>query len=576
MAVRYPITLNVSEPNNNIGLLKIRQADEETQTLVVQILEDAVPKSYAGLQVFFCARIGQTAGLGIIEQKLSEAEMEDPKNGILEYTFRAEDWQILGRQNGYFSFRKMTDDHTYVQQFSTRDFTYEVTKNVYSDGVKEVKKDGSTYIWTIEDLIRLFNEYIASGKSDWEEFVDQNKEIIESVDPGGQVLLELIEARGNYQSVKARFENVEGDLTNVDISEARSINGYLNDQISEVGGIIPDFYKDRLIEMSQSLKAGSFKILHITDNHNQMSSYAPNSLAHYMYAAMMTHLGEIDVFISNGDNINGYYDREQLLIETKQVTSTVFGRVNFKTDVFFNFGNHDNGAGQNGKNKPEQCISLDEIKNFYQTSSLIYGEIRDNDSLYCYKDYSDYKIRVIVLNSFDLPETTNSDGTFKYNFVNQSAFGGQQLKWLAEKALILPDSEWHVIIFSHACISGGLDEIEQFNNDELVQILSAYKEGSNLLITAPSNEFPVSLKADYTHQGPGTIIAFVSGHHHYDNSMLYQGFWNIESQASLCVGTGRESGTYTEDSWDVIEIDKENRKISMKRFGYGNDRTFDY
>lgn len=195
MAVRYPITLNVSEPNNNIGLLKIRQADEETQTLVVQILEDAVPKSYEGLQVFFCARIGQTAGLGIIEQKLHESEMTDPKNGKLEYTFRAEDWQVLGRQNGYFSFRKMEDDHTYIQQFSTRDFTFEVTKSVYSDGIKEVTKDGSTYVWTFEDLLRLFKEFIASGKSDWEEFVEQNKEIIESVDPGGKLLKEVIEAR---------------------------------------------------------------------------------------------------------------------------------------------------------------------------------------------------------------------------------------------------------------------------------------------------------------------------------------------------------------------------------------------
>lgn len=195
MAIRYPITLSTTEPNNNIGLLKIRQADEETQMLVVQVLEDPAPKSYEGLQVFFCARIGQTAGLGIIEQKLNQDEMLDPKNGKLEYTFRAEDWQILGRQTGYFSFRKMKDDYTYVQQFSTRDFTYEVTKSIYSDGVKEVKKDGSTYVWTIEDLKRLYEEYIASGKSDWEEFVEQNKEIIESVDPGGQVLSELIRSR---------------------------------------------------------------------------------------------------------------------------------------------------------------------------------------------------------------------------------------------------------------------------------------------------------------------------------------------------------------------------------------------
>ena len=206
MAVKYPITLSVSEPNNNIGLLKIRQADEETQTLVVQILEDAVPKSYEGLQVFFCARIGQTAGLGVIEQKLNMEEMTNPKVGQLEYTFRAEDWQVLGRQTGYFSFRKMTDDHTYVQQFSTRDFTYEVTKSIYSDGIKEVKKDGSTYVWTIEDLKRLYEEYIASGKSDWEEFVEQNKEILESVDPGGKILTELIAARSTFSSLGERLD----------------------------------------------------------------------------------------------------------------------------------------------------------------------------------------------------------------------------------------------------------------------------------------------------------------------------------------------------------------------------------
>lgn len=198
MAITYPITLSTTEPNNNIGLLKIRQADEETQTLVVEVLKHGTPVSYEGLQVFFCAKLGQTDGLGIIEQKLNPEEMTDPKNGKLEYTLRAEDWQVLGRQNAYFSFRKMTDDHTFVQQFSTRDFTYEVTKSIYSDGIKEVKKDGSTYVWTIEDLIRLFNEYIASGKTDWEEFVNQNKEIIESVDPGG-ILLSRIGIFQNFR-----------------------------------------------------------------------------------------------------------------------------------------------------------------------------------------------------------------------------------------------------------------------------------------------------------------------------------------------------------------------------------------
>ncbi|MGF2044417.1 BppU family phage baseplate upper protein [Enterococcus gallinarum] len=188
MTVRYPITLNVSEPNNNIGLLKIRQADEETQTLVVQILEDATPKSYEGLQVFFCAKIGQTDGLGIIEQKLHDSEMTDPKNGQLEYTFRPEDWQILGHQTGYFSFRKMVDDHTYKQQFSTRDFTYEVTQNIYSDGIREVTKDGSTYVWTFEDLLRLLKEFMDSGQTDFEAWYEEIKDQL-SEDAAGNLML---------------------------------------------------------------------------------------------------------------------------------------------------------------------------------------------------------------------------------------------------------------------------------------------------------------------------------------------------------------------------------------------------
>lgn len=215
MAIRYPITLSTTEPNNDTGILKIRQADEKTQTLVVQITENGEPKSYEGLQVFFCAKLGQSLGLGIVEQKLNIEEMTAPKSGKFEYTFRQEDWQKIGRQTGYFSFRRMKDDHEYTEQFTTRDFYFTVSRSVFSDGVTEVKKDGSTYVWTIEDLIRLFNDYIASGKTDWQEFVDQNREILESVDPGGIILKELIDSRKPkggivYSNLSSRLDNQIG------------------------------------------------------------------------------------------------------------------------------------------------------------------------------------------------------------------------------------------------------------------------------------------------------------------------------------------------------------------------------
>ena len=211
MAIRHSITLSTSEPNNEVGNLKIRQGDEQTQTLVANITENGVPKPFVGLQPFFCAKLGQTAGLGIIEQKVTGTM--NPANGTLEYVMQPEDWQQLGRQTAYFSFRKMVNDHEWTEQFSTRDFNYNVIKSAFSEGLREVKKDGSTYVWTIEDMLRLFDEYIASGKTDWEEFVEQNREVLESVDPGGKILGEIILARGGATTLGERLDSEKAEVS---------------------------------------------------------------------------------------------------------------------------------------------------------------------------------------------------------------------------------------------------------------------------------------------------------------------------------------------------------------------------
>lgn len=255
MAIRHSITLSTSEPNNEVGNLKIRQGDEQTQTLVANITENGVPKPFVGLQPFFCAKLGQTAGLGIIEQKVTGTM--NPANGTLEYVMQPEDWQQLGRQTAYFSFRKMVNDHEWTEQFSTRDFNYNVTKSVFSEGLREAKKDGSTYVWTIEDMLRLFKEYMATGKIDWEnykndertiwetyrlaekinwddyklreknewknykddektiweKFVEDNREFLENADPGGKIILELLGGRGGFDSLGERLDSEKAEVS---------------------------------------------------------------------------------------------------------------------------------------------------------------------------------------------------------------------------------------------------------------------------------------------------------------------------------------------------------------------------
>lgn len=434
------------------------------------------------------------------------------------------------------------------------------------------KKYGIDVREAIARFIEWISVQVTGMKVEHESIVESQKNFVnryEAQIAGNTDLNEIIDARGNF--------NLLGERMNaIDFTNNRKIEAYVKDNSTEVGGIFPDYAESALKGLAGDLRSSTVNIGFITDNHHQLTSYAPNSLRHYSYIAKLSRLGKLDAIVAGGDNINGYYDRNQILIEMRQVTSTLFNRAAAQTDVFFAMGNHDTGIGQNGKNKPGTALSVAEVKNFYQTSSLIYDEVRQGDSLYCYKDYAKQKLRMIILDSFDLPETLNNDGTYKYNFLEQSGFSGKQLKWLAEEALILPDNSWHVIIFTHACISGGLDTIMQYNTAELLKILNSFQKGEMLTLSASNNELPVSLSVDYSSQGPGVIVGVVSGHHHNDNIIDFAGFKNIETAASLCHGIGRTKDTSSEDAWDVFMIDTTRRSVSIRRFGYGSNRQFTY
>ena len=39
------------------------------------------------------------------------------------------------------------------------------------------------------------------GKSDWEQWLEDNREILENIDPGGTIINILNEAKGDYESL---------------------------------------------------------------------------------------------------------------------------------------------------------------------------------------------------------------------------------------------------------------------------------------------------------------------------------------------------------------------------------------
>ena len=163
------------------------------------------------------------------------------------------------------------------------------------------------------------------------------------------------------------------------------------------------------------------------------------------------------------------------------------------------------------------------------------------NTLAAYLDLPTSKVRMIALNSIDIPYSAESDGKCPYlgdpynqYLGGQHTFGYQQaqLDWLANTALKLPDSGWQVMIFQHHPMlnsfskrANAASDYQRFNYDVLEGILDAFQHGTTYTHTsttgkapngATSSLFACTLSADFTAQGAGQIIAIWNGHIHRD------------------------------------------------------------
>ncbi|AJO22892.1 metallophosphoesterase [Weizmannia coagulans] len=445
-----------------------------------------------------------------------------------------------------------------------------VSEKAFNKVVDAAKIDWLPPVNTFDDLAITYPDAVEgktamcrdSGKvyrkmadGEWQEIQDIDPSVINEVD--SRLTAQLAETAD-----KINVSKVDNLLNFIDAESDMEIE-------------VPSYYKTKINEIVKSIDKSELNIGFITDNHNQYSGYAPKSLKHYEYIALLSRLTHLDAVVSGGDNANGWYSKSQILSELKSAASALFNRVKADTDVYFLHGNHDNGAFQNGKNKLEDIITNEELKVIYQTRNTVFGEVRNGDSIYCYKDYADKKIRVIMLNSFDFPNDINSDGTLTYDNLHYGCYQNEQLNWLANVALQIP-LDYHALIFTHAPLPGAFDNSTQYNSDVLLNILKAFKNGQDYTIDDKSRLFPVSINTSFSE--PGTLIAIINGHLHRDDSTIYNGILCISVDASLCYSgaTGRVVNTETEDCWDVLSINPNLRTIRAKRFGFGSDRNWTY
>ncbi|HCR9930483.1 TPA: phage baseplate upper protein [Klebsiella pneumoniae] len=206
--VKWQATLSTTEPYNYIGIQNVRQGNRNTEVLEAILVENALPLDLTGCEVFFES---------VIDNKYPiqrSAKIVNAKKGIIQYTFDEYSMQSLHRQEAYFSIHK--GDNLIG---ATQNFSYFVV-----NAASKTEGEMGSYWQSIEDLIADMNAFINENKGDFTDWMNARKEefeawrdaqktdftswfesikdILKTIDPGGTMLAELMDARVDIQGVR--------------------------------------------------------------------------------------------------------------------------------------------------------------------------------------------------------------------------------------------------------------------------------------------------------------------------------------------------------------------------------------
>ncbi|HDU8539731.1 TPA: phage baseplate upper protein [Enterococcus faecalis] len=205
---KWQATLSTTEPYNYVGIINVRQGNKNTEKLEVNIVENALPLDLTNCKVFFESVISNKYPIQ------RPATVVDARSGIIQYTFDEYSMQSLHRQEAYFT---IYNGEELIG--STQNFSYFVIK-----ATSKTEGEMGSYWQSIEDLIADMTAFINENKGDFTDWMNARKEefeawrdaqktdftswfesikdILKTIDPGGTMLAELMDARVDIQGVR--------------------------------------------------------------------------------------------------------------------------------------------------------------------------------------------------------------------------------------------------------------------------------------------------------------------------------------------------------------------------------------
>jgi len=378
---------------------------------------------------------------------------------------------------------------------------------------------------------------------------------------------------------------------------------------------VPEYVKteaENVLTKTRALQTSDcFTFLAMSDTHISTSE-AESAIKAAQTMETMTHAGMaaeiiakqicLDAFVVLGDiTWGGSNTTLEMGTKALEYFNKCTNEVSRNIDNFRTNGNHD-GLRSSGaiNNDYYNCKELFPLICKYNKNCVY-----DLDNLaggYCYKDYPQYKLRIIVMNTAD-----DTDKDYSNNYGHTiNRISGKQLKWVAEKALYLDENykDWKVIFFSHHPLDWGEDA------HAITAVLQAYLNGESY----SAEHHDVVFQTNFSEHNHASIIACIHGHvHNYKVDDLYLVERNAELQRwegtiqlpikriampNVCFYRNNEYGqdedtdsnqieygtietynktakTAEDTAFCIVAVDLLNLKIYATHYGAGEDRVID-
>lgn len=294
------------------------------------------------------------------------------------------------------------------------------------------------------------------------------------------------------------------------------------------------------------------------DKFNEMAGLAENVKA--------------DFIALSGDIVNGYYNLVEQKTDLRNVVNVL--RDTYAKSILMMQGNHDDNSWYASGNASDSTVrDLSQVLKPYQVTGYMMNNTMEDVVFdaenglggYYYIDFKRPKIRVIVLNTNDIPYVIDTTtGTIKWYGQYRLGFQQRQLEWLANVALKFDEEDWGVITIRHLDGYGayGTEDTSRGVMGENVceTILNGFRTKTSGNATKGIDGdygWVINVDYDFTNNKSDEFIASFYGHTHADKVSTY----NEVPRISIINAFNAMGGGY-----DFVTISRINRKIYTYRY----------